>query len=222
MGPDGAVLPVGSTFTVLEGGRMNGKFTGKGMLTHSDGGQYLGGWKDGKYHGIGELLTTYGSKHFGEWKNGKCDGHSTITFSNGNKYEGAMKEGQPSGCGVKEYADGSSYNGEWEYGQHHGHGLKTWADGSSYNGQWKYGKCHCKPHNSALRRESIEQHEQQLENGDGMRDSMHFSFQLGKWVPSSSVCEDDNIVLKKSDVCTYTAVAQCGGTRKPRAKKVIV
>jgi len=73
---------------------MNGQGTytfGKGEW---EGDKYVGEWKDGKRTGQGTYTWSNGNKYIGEWKDGKRTGQGTLTFPDGTKYVGEWKNGK--------------------------------------------------------------------------------------------------------------------------------
>ena len=124
------------------GGIQDGKLSGKGTYSFTNGDKYVGGFEAGKKHGQGTLTYPDGEKYVGEYKDGLSNGQGTYTWNNGNKYVGEFKDDKMHGQGAYTWVSGTTYVGEWKNGQYHGHGTITYPYGTKYLGEWKDNKMH--------------------------------------------------------------------------------
>ena len=94
-----------------------GKATGEGRLVFRAGeGVYEGGMLEGKLHGRGVLEWSDGFRYEGELRDGKQHGQGTLTQANGERYAGAWRNGRPYGRGTYTQTDGTTFDGDWRDG----------------------------------------------------------------------------------------------------------
>ena len=101
---------------VYRGGFLDGKFHGKGQMTHNDGVRYSGRFENGLLEGWGTMSTPEGF-YAGEFKKGMPDGRGSMVHKDGTKYEGMFEDGLPQGHGVKTLPDGRLLEGNWDKGE---------------------------------------------------------------------------------------------------------
>ena len=95
----------------------DGMATGEGRLVfRAGGGVYEGGMLEGKLHGRGVLEWSDGYRYEGDLREGKQHGEGTMTQANGDRYTGAWRDGRPHGRGSYTQADGTSFEGSWRDG----------------------------------------------------------------------------------------------------------
>ena len=80
----------GYTYT---GTMLDGKMSGYGNITFSDGSRYEGGFADGHFHGEGIFFSSDGWQYQGLFDGGSLTGEGILTDSDGNVYEGIFKQG---------------------------------------------------------------------------------------------------------------------------------
>ena len=96
------------------GACIDGKASGQGRLTYSDGyGSYQGGMVGGKLHGRGTLTLAEGGRYEGEWRDGKRHGRGTFTWASGERHEGEWRDGYMHGRGTRTWPNGNGYTCEW-------------------------------------------------------------------------------------------------------------
>ena len=95
----------------------DGKAAGEGRLVFRAGdGVYEGGMLEGKLHGRGVLEWSDGFRYEGDLREGRQHGQGTLTQANGDRYAGAWRNGRPHGLGIYTQADGASFEGAWRDG----------------------------------------------------------------------------------------------------------
>jgi hypothetical protein len=57
-------------------------------------GRYEGGWLEGRHHGLGVMLWPNGQKHDGGWSRGEMHGAGVHRWQNGTCREGTWKNGE--------------------------------------------------------------------------------------------------------------------------------
>ena len=125
---------------VYQGDVRNGKVTGWGTLTNSEGERYFEGeFVDGDFHGQGTMTFPDGDRYEGEWVKNKRSGHGVFTWADGGRYEGDFLDGDYHGQGIYLSATGFRYEGAWRDGKPHGYGVRTDPDGDEYAGTWNRG-----------------------------------------------------------------------------------
>ncbi len=119
----------------------DGKASGKGKLTWTEGGKpagtYEGFMEGGKLDGPGtlELTTTDGKLQIEAiFKDSDVDGGGLFKDSAGNIYEGEIKDGKAHGVGYEKIGD-EEYAGEFDNGLRHGIGLSI-GPGTAYLGEF--------------------------------------------------------------------------------------
>ncbi|MBO5584337.1 MAG: OmpA family protein [Prevotella sp.] len=117
-----------------------GNYSGKGVMTYSDGNKYDGEWMQGKHHGMGTLYYANGNKYVGEFCNGDITGKGKLWYADGSYVEGYFKSGRVSGKGRYHWANGGTYEGDFVNGAFHGKGIRTWTNGNRYEGDFKNDK----------------------------------------------------------------------------------
>ncbi len=108
-------------YPFYEGGTLNGKKHGWGILRYSEKSYYEGNWEEDLRHGFGKEIT--------------LDEKDSIL----EQYEGFWAKDERNGWGRFDYEDKDSYDGQWLNGQCHGMGKYTCSDGSFYEGPWANG-----------------------------------------------------------------------------------
>lgn len=122
---------------VYEGGYVNGKPHGYGVMRWPNGDVYSGYWKEGIRNGIGIYEFKSGSVYTGSFVDGKLTGQGVFHWPNGGgSYAGAFDNGKLSGLGRRVYPDGTVYEGFMQDGKALGIGVKTWPTGAWYSGEW--------------------------------------------------------------------------------------
>jgi hypothetical protein len=122
------------------GGFKNGKKSGQGTLTTSDGEKNVGVFKNGEKNGQGTLTTLDGEKYVGAFTNGEKNGKGILTSQGGFKYVGIFKNGKKNGTGTFTWPDGGKYKGEWKDGKFHGQGSFTFSDKNIGVGEFRKNK----------------------------------------------------------------------------------
>ena len=100
----------GSTY---EGGYLNFKKQGKGIISFSNGEKYDGHWAEGLKEGSGVYTWADGSQYIGEWHLDRMSGEGVHVSFNGSKYSGSWSGNLMHGSGSYQYDNGSVYKGEW-------------------------------------------------------------------------------------------------------------
>lgn len=96
---------------------------------------YEGGFVDGKRNGNGVMRYTNGDVYEGNWVNGEREGNGKMKYDNGKIYIGSWKQGKKEGQGKMNYNDGSSFEGEWINDEYGHRGTVIWATGAKYTGE---------------------------------------------------------------------------------------
>lgn len=160
------VVPVDEDLVVkYEGSFANGKKSGEGCLTYSngavynghflndvrhghgtysgpDGCSYTGHWQSDLPHGAGKKIDSLGSSMEGNFVYGRMEGIFKVRYSNGDIYTGDMRSEVREGKGIMQYSNGTIYSGDWKNDCFEGDGEITTADGVKSAGEWKGGKRH--------------------------------------------------------------------------------
>ena len=91
------------------------KPNGQGIITYTDGREYVGEWSGGTWNGQGKYTFKDGFGYEGEWKNGTENGMGYLTYPNGDKYIGQFKNGKMmNGKMYKKNGDiHTQKNGKW-------------------------------------------------------------------------------------------------------------
>jgi hypothetical protein len=157
----------GSTY---EGGYLNFKKQGKGIISFSNGEKYDGHWAEGLKEGSGVYTWADGSQYSGEWHLDRMSGEGVHVSFNGSKYSGSWIGNLMHGSGSYQYENGSVYKGEWFEGsvlsqsiheivthfflsklvcdglcrQQQGFGILIVSEKESYEGSWRMGLMHGK------------------------------------------------------------------------------
>lgn len=105
-----------------------------------DGSHYEGGGLEGRMEGWGVLTTAAGDRFEGQWHAGKLDGHGVALWADGDRYDGNWRAGIAEGQGVQIWSDGRKYEGEWHNDLPDGHGIVTQKDGKRYEGSFAEGQ----------------------------------------------------------------------------------
>ena len=104
--------------------------------------QYIGCLQNGKKSGYGLTTQSDGGIFEGEYKDNDLNGKGIITWPNSYSFKGEFKNNLRNGHGEETWASGSKYVGEFKNDKKHGHGTFTWSDGDRYIGGYKDGKKH--------------------------------------------------------------------------------
>ena len=104
--------------TVIWSGEcLYGKVNGIGVLSWSNGDEYIGEYKDGNMHGQGTYAWEKGDQYTGEWKKNSFHGQGNFIYGDGDKYIGGYKDGKFHGKGIYTFANGEVIEGIWEKGK---------------------------------------------------------------------------------------------------------
>jgi len=122
-----------------EGGFLQGRPHGEGVLNHDTGNRYEGSFINGEYDGFGIRTWSIGTIYKGQWREGRQQGPGLAIWPNGNIYDGEWREGKHDGRGIKIWHSGDYYEGEWQAGKPHGTGVFVTTDGARDEGDWKNG-----------------------------------------------------------------------------------
>lgn len=124
-----------------------GKKTGQGTLSNSDGSQYIGNFKDEKFNGQGTYTYPNGNIHLGEFKDDEKNGKGTFTLANGDKIIAEWKNGKILGTAVFLSSSTTTVNRDKYYGEfngndgkYNGRGVLIKADGKRLEGIWSDNK----------------------------------------------------------------------------------
>lgn len=101
---------------------------------------YAGSFVDGKRSGRGVLSWVDGTIYDGEFIDGEMSGSGVMKWANGDIYEGQFSRGMRNGYGKYTTAIGSSYEGLWSNGLREGKGVVTYPDLKCYECEWKADK----------------------------------------------------------------------------------
>jgi hypothetical protein len=122
-----------------EGGWVNKKAEGFGVMRWQNGDRYEGEWKDGLRHGQGSYFCkATAGKYNGMYANDVKNGAGTYKYANGDEYDGEWKDGLRHGEGTYKWLDKiEKYIGEWEGGVKHGKGQFHYANGDVFTGLYE-------------------------------------------------------------------------------------
>ena len=131
-----------SASRTYEGGYLNGKYHGQGVIKFSNGDRYVGNFQYGKRNGYGTYYWKDGGKVAGTFHNDQpTDGTETYSGKwEGDKYIGNFKNWRKSGDGVYYFRNGNKYEGNWKNDKYDGLGIFTNNNGKITEGFWKNGK----------------------------------------------------------------------------------
>ena len=118
----------------------NGKMSGKGVYTYTNGNVYDGQWEDDMRNGKGEYRYKNGNRYVGDWKDNVKNGVGEFFYSSGEKYEGSFENSLRHGHGVFYYRNGAVFEGEWQNDMLSGEGILTAKDGSRKRQKWENNK----------------------------------------------------------------------------------
>ena len=82
-----------------------------------DGWSYEGGMVEGRFHGAGVLTTDAKDRFEGQWANGRMTGFGILRRANGERYAGDWKDDKPHGAGELRRPDGSLLAGTFVDGK---------------------------------------------------------------------------------------------------------
>ena len=136
---DGSGIMIYKNGTKYEGNFKNNKHEGFGKLKQLDGETFIGEWKDGKINGNGVRCHCNGDRYIGSYVNNIRNGHGIYTFSNGDSYEGNWLNGKATGKGIFKFKNGDIYEGEFKANIIMGHGSFKTKNGDVYSGIFKNG-----------------------------------------------------------------------------------
>ncbi|KAI5384642.1 Phosphatidylinositol 4-phosphate 5-kinase 7, variant 2 [Lathyrus oleraceus] len=125
--------------TIYEGDWIDGKMTGKGLITWTSGSKYEGEFSGGYLHGQGTFTESNGCVYTGGWRMDAHHGVGRKVYWNANNYDGLWKEGIREGCGKFTWNSGSIYIGNWKKGKIDGRGIMKWYNGDIFDGFWLNG-----------------------------------------------------------------------------------
>ncbi|MEY4964767.1 MAG: hypothetical protein RL274_350 [Pseudomonadota bacterium] len=72
-----------------------------------EGWSYEGGIVEGRFHGAGVLTTDTNDRFEGQWTGGKMNGFGILRRANGERYAGDWKDDKPNGAGELRHPDGT-------------------------------------------------------------------------------------------------------------------
>jgi hypothetical protein len=120
-----------------EGTMVEGKMSGKGTYTWSEGTKYVGDFVDDMKVGKGVVTWTNGDKYVGDFSNNSATGKGTYTWVNKDKYTGDFVNYSATGKGVYTWADGTKYIGDFVDFYRDGYGTYYDKNGNVvYQGKW--------------------------------------------------------------------------------------
>jgi hypothetical protein len=123
-----------------EGEFENGMIQGQGKMTYPNGETYEGGFKNGKRHGLGDIIfnddCVYKVESKFDEKYSKVKG---IIYPDGRIYEGECKDTEEHGQGKMTYQNGNVYKGSFRNGKAHGQGTIIYPNGDIHHGVWENG-----------------------------------------------------------------------------------
>jgi len=90
---------------------------GNVVVRWGDGWRYEGGMMEGRFHGAGVLVTDTKDRFEGQWTGGKMNGFGILRRANGERYAGDWKDDLPNGAGELRRADGSLVAGNFVDGK---------------------------------------------------------------------------------------------------------
>ncbi len=90
---------------------------GNVVVQWGDGWRYEGGMVEGRFHGAGVLVTDSKDRFEGQWTGGKMTGFGILRRANGERYAGDWKDDKPNGAGELRRADGSLVAGNFVDGK---------------------------------------------------------------------------------------------------------
>ena len=130
-----------SASRTYEGGYLNGKYHGQGVINFSNGDRYVGSFQYGKYDGYGTYYWRDGGKLAGTFHNDQPT-YGTENYSGkwkGDKYIGNFKNWKKYGEGIYYFSNGNKYEGNWKNDKYDGLGVFTNNNGKITEGFWKNG-----------------------------------------------------------------------------------
>ena len=105
---------------------------GYGTGHYYTGETYTGGWKDGKLSGRGRYTFTDGQFYDGEFENDDfISGTALVYFEDGARYEGGIRDYLLHGHGKYRIADGTVYEGEFRDNKLRGQFTVTYPSGET-------------------------------------------------------------------------------------------
>jgi hypothetical protein len=138
--PDGRGIMIFPSGDVYDGEFGGGRRNGQGVFTFHDGTRYTGQFKNDDYNGHGKMTFPNSDVYDGEFRDGKYNGQGVFTFHGGTKYRGQFKNGVYDGRGIMTFSNGDVYDGEFRDGTYNGQGTFTFHDGRRQEGTWADGK----------------------------------------------------------------------------------
>ncbi|CAI8597061.1 unnamed protein product [Vicia faba] len=124
---------------IYEGDWVNGKITGKGLLTWPSGTNYEAKFSRSCPRGNGTYTWKDGSIFNGNWKDNKKSGKGVMKWANGDVFDGSWSNGLRHGSGVYRFANGDVCIGNFKSKFLHGKGKYTSSNGTIYKGYWDDG-----------------------------------------------------------------------------------
>jgi TonB family protein len=119
---------------------VDGRRSGKGVITYSNGNRYEGEFVENRQSGKGVFTWKNGNRYEGDFLHGKRTGKGVWTASDGQHYEGDFIDGKLNGKGVLTWANGDRYEGDFIDGKRTGKGVWTTANGEHYEGYFVDGQ----------------------------------------------------------------------------------
>ena len=119
----------------------NGYASGKGVLIWYQDGQpgdkYEGTMVEGKMSGKGTYTWSEGTKYVGDFVNDMKVGKGVVTWTNGDKYVGDFANNSATGKGTYTWVDGAKYVGDFVDFYRDGYGTYYDKNGNVvYQGKW--------------------------------------------------------------------------------------
>jgi hypothetical protein len=114
------IAPLPNETMTWSGACRNGLGQGQGVLQWFEAGRpgdrYEGELRDGKQTGHGVITSTDGRRYEGDFRDGTMSGNGTYSSPNGDHYDGEWRSGKPNGVGRFVSVVGGTYDGFWTNG----------------------------------------------------------------------------------------------------------
>ena len=118
----------------------DGKRSGYGVLTWSEGGRFEGEWHEDDRSGLGVMTWPDNHRYDGEWRNDHRSGLGVVAWADGDRYEGEFSDQGASGAGL--YIGGATRGYSEKVGQFRkdrldGYAIIYWKDGWNWIGKFE-------------------------------------------------------------------------------------
>lgn len=137
----GVAKSIGSE-TQYDGNWLDGRRSGRGVMTWPDSEKYTGDWKDGRRHGQGRMVFSSKDVYEGQWTSDEMTGKGTMDFNSQSaflRYSGDFVKGVAEGYGTMQFRNNDVYTGTFHNNTIHGMGRMVYKNGSVYEGSWVSG-----------------------------------------------------------------------------------